>query len=259
MYSPPSEPSTGPHYPPNHPSANPYDDNSSPPTYAPPAYTPRSSDLAPSFSNPIQQTYFGPPDSSAPPQWESSVGESRVAKLYPYSLYHDAGADNFERGVRFCEMNPNVNFAQYLTVQDLDLIHSHGIGAWTLTPPSQFDGKISRNKDGTIEVKSKFSPSFDKTLVSSLPVLSGRYNPHEGAKGVYYEVEIDKLGKDAVVAVGFGCLPYPTDFRLPGWHRHSAAVHSDDGFKFFENSDGGVPFINPIKKNGFRTYTFSNS
>ena len=119
-----------------------------------------------------------------------------------------------------------------------------------MTPPSQFDGKVERNRDGTTQIKSQFSAETDKTLMSSLPVLWGKYRPREGASGVYYEVDIEKLGKDAVVAIGFGCLPYPTDFRLPGWHRQSAAVHSDDGFKFFENPDGGVPFTNPIKKKG---------
>ena len=135
-------------------------------------------------------------------------------------------------------------------MQQLDVLRAQGVGAWTVQPPSRFDGKVERKRDGTTEVISNFSGETDKTLVSSFPVLWGKYRAREGAKGVYYEVEIEKLGKDAVVAVGFGCLPYPTDFRLPGWHRQSAAVHSDDGFKFFENLDGGVPFTNPIKKKG---------
>jgi hypothetical protein len=153
--------------------------------------------------------------------------------------------------MHFCEMHPQVNPAQFISIQQQDLLRTQGAGAWTLTPPTQFDGKVERNRDGTTDVKSNFTPETDKTLVSSFPMLWGRYNPRDGAKGVYYEVEIEKLGKDAVVAVGFGCLPYPTDFRLPGWHRQSAAVHSDDGFKFFENPDGGVPFTNPLKKKGF--------
>jgi Ran-binding protein 9/10 len=147
-------------------------------------------------------------------------------------------------------MHPSVNMAQHITYEQHDLIRTHGVGAWTLSSPYQLDGKITRNRDSTTEVKSNFSADLDKTLISSLAMLWGRYNPLEGAKGVYYEVEIEKLARNAVVALGFGCLPYPTDFRLPGWHRQSAAVHSDDGFKFFENSDGGIPFMNPIKKHG---------
>lgn len=219
------------------------------PTDAPPAYTPSSSDPTPS-SRLAHPAYVPPPNRSAPPQWEASVGDAHVAQLYPYGIYHDAGHDNFERGVRFCEMHPNTDFAQYITSQQHDMIFTQGIGAWTLTPPSQFKGKVSRNRDGTTEVKTNFSPTIDKTLVSSLPLVWGRYDPPEHSKGVYYEVEINKLGKDAVVAIGFGCLPYPTDFRLPGWHRQSAAVHSDDGFKYFENPNGGVPFMNSFGVNG---------
>ena len=252
MYQAPPGAPTGTYYlPPNHPSSNPNDDDdNTAPAYPPPAYPPPRTDPAPSTSHPVHPAYIPPPDASAPPQWEATTGESRVAQLYPYGKYHDAGEDNFERGMRFCEFHPQVNMAQYITFEQLDIIRTQGPGAWTITPPSQFDGKISRNRDGSTEIKSSFSPSLDKTLVSSLPVLWGRYNPKEGARGVYYEVEIERLGRDAVVEVGFGCLPYPMDFRLPGWHRHSAAVHSDDGFKFFENSDGGVPFMDPIKKRG---------
>jgi len=189
-------------------------------------------------------------NSSAPPEWEASAGEGRIARLYPFGACHDAGSNNFERGARFVQLHPEINSPQIISWESLNLIRTQGLGAWTVTPPSQFDGNVTRSRSGTTEIKSRFSSAIDKTLVSSLPVLWGNYGAREGAKGVYYEVSIDKLGRDAVVAVGFGCLPYPTDFRLPGWHRHSAAVHSDDGFKFFENSDGGVPFTNPINKNG---------
>ena len=229
---------------PRHAPINPPDDEA-PPSYPPPASPPPPSDSQPSTSRPLH-----PPDTPAPPEWEASVGDARVAQLFPYGVYHDAGQNNYERGVRFIQMHPNINPPQYISWETLNLIRTHGQGAWTVLPPSQFDGRVSRNRSGTSEVKSNFSSTEDKTLVSSLPVLWGNYGAKDGSKGVYYEVSIDKLGRDAVVAVGFGCLPYPTDFRLPGWHRHSAAVHSDDGFKFFENPDGGVPFTNPIKKKG---------
>jgi len=251
MYSPPPGPPPNTYQPaPNHPPANPNDEETPLPGYAPPAYPPPSSDPRQTFSHPIHPAYVPHPDPNAPPPWESSTGEEQVARLYPFGIYHDAGRNNFERGMRFCDMHPSINPAQLISYAQLDLIRTQGIGAWTITPPSQFAGKITRNRDGSTEIKTSYTPEEDKTLMSSLPILWGMYNPREGAKGAYYEVEIEKLGRDAVVAIGFGCLPYPTDFRLPGWHRHSAAVHSDDGFKFFENPDGGVPFMNPIKKKG---------
>jgi hypothetical protein len=147
-------------------------------------------------------------------------------------------------------MHPDIDPAQFIPFQTLDLVRTQGPGAWTLTLPSQFDGKVSRNRSGTTEVKSNFSSETDKTVLSSLPLLWGKYSPPETSKGVYYEVSFDKVGRDTTIAVGLGCLPYPTDFRLPGWHRQSAAVHSDDGHKFYENGDGVVPFTGPIKKGG---------
>jgi hypothetical protein len=210
----------------------------SPPTYAPPSLNPAAE---PSSAA----------QSSRPPQWEPSTGDTQIAQLFPYGVYHDAGADNYERGVKFCEFHPHVNAAQLVNYESVDLLRTQRLGAWTLTPPAVFGGKITRERDGCIQVKTSYDKDTDKTLVSSFPVAWGRYSPpSDRAKGVYFEVEIDKLGKDAVVALGLGCLPYPTEFRLPGWHRHSAAVHSDDGFKFFENPLGGVPYTDPIKKRG---------
>ena len=222
--------------------------NDSAPQYAPPAYPPPRTDRVPGSSHLSHPGYIPRPDPSAPPQWEASVGEAQMVQLYPFGRYHDAGKNNFDRGVKFCEWHPHINPPQYVGYEHLDLLRTQGVKAWTVSPPSQFNGKITKERDGTIEIKTRYDPETDKTLVSSFPLLWGHYSPREGAKGVYYEVEIEKLGRDAVVAIGFGCLPYPTDFRLPGWHRHSAAVHSDDGFKFFENPMGGLPYTEPFRK-----------
>src|SRR5271167_3371271 len=122
MYSQPLEPPPGPHYaPPSHPTPN-ADNEDNTPTYAPPPYPPPLSDPTPSSSHPIHPAYVPPPNSSAPPQWETSAGELRVAQLYPYGIYHDAGHDNFQRGIRFCEMHPDIDIAQFITYKQLDLI-----------------------------------------------------------------------------------------------------------------------------------------
>jgi len=249
MYQPPSG---SPHGPYNLPTNSPFNLNyeEAPPEYAPPSYPPPGTHPVPGPSHPAHPEYIAPPNPNEPPQWEASAGQGHMAQLYQFGIYHDAGQDNFERGVKFCEMHPQINPPQYLSYESLDLIRTQGSRAWSVIPPSRFDGKVSKEKDGTLEIKTNYSPETDKTLVSSYPMLWGHYQPREGAKGVYYEVHIEKLGRDAVVAVGFGCLPYPTDFRLPGWHRHTAAVHSDDGFKFFENPMGGLPYMEAAKKGG---------
>lgn len=48
------------------------------------------------------------------------------------------------------------------------------------------------------------------------------------------------------VALGFVAPPYPS-WRLPGWHRGSLGVHSDDGRRYVDNSFGGVDFVPPFK------------
>ncbi|KJK91305.1 hypothetical protein H633G_04855 [Metarhizium anisopliae BRIP 53284] len=48
-------------------------------------------------------------------------------------------------------------------------------------------------------------------------------------------------------SVGFTALPYPS-FRLPGWHRGSLAVHSDDGRKYINDRWGGKDFTHAFRK-----------
>ena len=188
--------------------SNPLDEEDVP-AYPPPAYPPPPTDPRPSTPQPAA-------DSNAPPAWEASAGESTVARLYPYGVYHDAGRNNYERGVRFVHMHPDINPPQLIPLEALDLIRTHGPGAWTLTLPSRFDGEISRNRSGTTQVKSTFSSWTDKTVLSSLPLLWGKYAPPESSKGVYYEVTFDKVGRDTTIAVGFGCYLIRRTFDYRG-------------------------------------------
>lgn len=66
-----------------------------------------------------------------------------------------------------------------------------------------------------------------------------------GTKTVYFEVRVTGRPEgDAGVAVGFAALPYPP-FRMPGWHRGSLAVHSDDGHRYVNDRWGGKDFVRP--------------
>ena len=55
------------------------------------------------------------------------------------------------------------------------------------------------------------------------------------------------LDGDSVVALGFACVPYP-QYRLPGWHRGSLAIHSDDGRRYCNDGYGGVEFTRPFSQ-----------
>lgn len=76
----------------------------------------------------------------------------------------------------------------------------------------------------------------------------GKTSSSPAARGtvVYFEVRIlAALDPDrGSVAVGFTALPYPP-FRMPGWHRGSLAVHSDDGRRYVNDRWGGVDFVAP--------------
>ncbi|KAF2758624.1 hypothetical protein EJ05DRAFT_475932 [Pseudovirgaria hyperparasitica] len=50
---------------------------------------------------------------------------------------------------------------------------------------------------------------------------------------------------DSGIAIGYCAPPYPP-FRLPGWHRGSLAVHSDDGHQYINNDEGGSDFTTPF-------------
>ncbi|KAF7311942.1 Endosome protein [Mycena indigotica] len=89
-----------------------------------------------------------------------------------------------------------------------------------------------------------FQNRGDNCFTSNLPLIPGHYiSPHK--LGVYFEITIQELLGDATLAMGMQCLPYPAH-RLPGWHRRSAALHLDDRRLYFEDSEGGIDYLNPV-------------
>ncbi|KAJ3328993.1 Rsp5p-dependent ubiquitination, sorting of cargo proteins at the multivesicular body [Gonapodya sp. JEL0774] len=62
----------------------------------------------------------------------------------------------------------------------------------------------------------------------------------------YFEITVVSAtpargGAISVIAIGVSTSPYPP-FRLPGWHAHSVAYHSDDGRLFVSDPFGGRPY-----------------
>lgn len=101
----------------------------------------------------------------------------------------------------------------------------------------------------------------DITFISNLPLFSVHlkqknlfptvyYDKPSGLRNhsipntIYFEILITSISnpQDNVVSLGYVCLPYP-EFRQPGWHRGSIAVHSDDGRRFVNDSTGGKEFV----------------
>ncbi|CAO3613492.1 unnamed protein product [Mucor hiemalis] len=61
------------------------------------------------------------------------------------------------------------------------------------------------------------------SIMTNLPVPMQEFS--------YYEVKILQLNEQDTLAIGFATKPYPR-WRLPGWHRHSVAYHSNTGHVF---------------------------
>lgn len=106
----------------------------------------------------------------------------------------------------------------------------------------------------TIRIIKKKCP--DTTILSQVPLYLARYHhPSIGRPTVFgFTLRINALplDGDSLVAMGLACAPYPT-FRLPGWHRGSLAVHSDDGHRYCNDGFGGIEFTEPFSQGDIYT------
>ncbi|KIJ17574.1 hypothetical protein PAXINDRAFT_9518 [Paxillus involutus ATCC 200175] len=180
--------------------------------------------------------------SPPPPEWTSAPQQSHV-----YGRFNEASEEDCDRADAFCSLN-GIESARLLPSSDIECITVQRCTAWELEfqqtdlsfrQRQTFDGKIdnlSKNdaRGATIKVETT-KECKDCCVISNLPLIAGLYyRPSDG--GVYYELTIQKM--NGVIALGTTCRPYP-HYRLPGWHRLSAALHLDDMRKFYESSDGG--------------------
>lgn len=78
------------------------------------------------------------------------------------------------------------------------------------------------------------------SIMTNLPVPMQEFS--------YYEVKILQLNDQDRLAIGFATKPYPR-WRLPGWHRHSVAYHSNSGAVFASDPNFGKAY-GPVYKQG---------
>ncbi|KAF8581039.1 hypothetical protein K439DRAFT_1414762 [Ramaria rubella] len=165
---------------------------------------------------------------AAPPEWTAAVEPS-----HNWGLKNEASKINYETAEEFCTIHP-VTLPKFLDSRLVDQIRA---ASWHLEEPSssRFKGHV-KNSSNHIFITT-YSDCEDFSLLSNLPIIAGQYN-RNGQYGVYYEVTVNRMDPDAVVALGSACRPYP-EWRLPGWNRLSAGLHLDDMRKFFEDPNGG--------------------
>ena len=121
-----------------------------------------------------------------------------------------------------------------------------------LIKPQEFRGRLSKSLSEAW-LGSTPPGSKDSCLLTSLPLyfaLQDSPFDTEATKTIYFEVKIISFGRgrgadESSLALGFCAVPYPT-WRMPGWERGSLAVHTDDGRRYVNDTDGGKDFVAPI-------------
>lgn len=175
-----------------------------------------------------------------------------------YSTGANASFDECRQGMMWCESNP-LWPAQSVAPQVANDIRARN---WSYPVGAQLPRGPTINQVGAKVWRCKVDSSCTDTCVQpTLPIYSALNDSPlvtEQSKTIYYEIKILSLGApkrhmfsrgndiDAGVAIGFCAPPYPP-FRMPGWHRGSLAVHSDDGNRYVNNTDGGVDFVSPLQ------------
>ncbi|KAJ7844492.1 hypothetical protein B0H14DRAFT_2776417 [Mycena olivaceomarginata] len=87
----------------------------------------------------------------------------------------------------------------------------------------------------TSKLMARYKNRGDTFLTSNFPIIAGNYNSIDKV-GVYFELTVRRIEGNATIALGM----------LPGWHRQSAALHFDDCRIYFDDSEGGVDYMQDV-------------
>lgn len=167
---------------------------------------------------------------------------------YDRSPANNATEEEAEAGEAWCEQYPLLP-PQPLPSPALQAQAAHEI---SLLQPQGFRGVLTSPARGIWEGRTD-ATAMDSCIIgyppmyaaaTQSPLVTGR------AFKMYYEVHVRAEGSrrdgEVGLAVGFTALPYP-NFRMPGWHRGSLAVHGDDGRKYINDRWGGKDFTQPFE------------
>lgn len=184
--------------------------------------------------------------------WESAVPDTSLFPPPPdfFNGWDRSPASNSSEhacnlGVQWCEAHP---LTPPITL-DANALQALQTGDIQLMKPWDFGGRLARTGPGRWAIQTdKASP--DACVIGYPPLYSVRHHSPLATgrkRTIYYEVLLRSLrSREAAVALGFTALPYP-NFRQPGWHRGSMAVHGDDGHKYVNDRWGGASFTAPFE------------
>lgn len=168
---------------------------------------------------------------NAPPAYSH---DPQGGPSYLLGLHEDTPYNQYEEAKKFCDQNP----------LHRNIIHfeQERIGMAPTKPTWQTSEGLKHG----VECVTHSSTEWTITSSPKTPVLA-LHTSFAMPRSFTYEVHIEKLKPKAVVAIGLVKLPYPM-WRMPGWHRHSVALFSDDGRKFYDDSFGGNDYASKIKQ-----------
>lgn len=215
-----------------------------PPPGPPPPSSVSPARGTPSVEPPPYDPWMGPDDTLRPPP---SMWNER-------SPTANADYDDAARAHAWCDDNPLWPAREH----DGMMIERIEDGDLRLTvPPNTTD--VTQYQPGLGKSYIRTMPHLgDTILLSDIPIFASfRQSPLSTGQPatIYYEVHVLGIGDrynpsnqvESGLALGFLAPPYPA-WRLPGWHRGSLGVHSDDGRRYVDNSYGGKDFVASFKK-----------
>ncbi|KXS94077.1 hypothetical protein AC578_9217 [Pseudocercospora eumusae] len=248
------QPPPGP--PPGHQDVNMDDEQYSPPVGPPPGHTTHGFPSTPSPA-PLPTPSSGEAD-IAPPEYDPWTGADDRLSLPPSfsasmadqrSPAANADFDDAKRAHAWCAETPLWTAHEHPAM----LVSRIDAGDLRLTvPPNTTDVTQYQPAMGTSYVRTGSGIS-DTILLSDVPIYAAQHHTPLATgqqRTIYFEVKIMGMGDrygtgknvESGIAIGFVAPPYPA-WRLPGWHRGSLGVHSDDGRRYVDNSYGGVEFV----------------
>ncbi|KAJ3330230.1 Rsp5p-dependent ubiquitination, sorting of cargo proteins at the multivesicular body [Gonapodya sp. JEL0774] len=176
--------------------------------------------------------------------------------------YQNASNDGYKRGKIWMEaqgITPDTGRGPVpghlvATIADKSRLHGQG-AAWRFAPlmGTEAAARIGVTDEAVGKSVIVFSPPHswtggdtDISVLTDLPLWYLVDINQARTPFFYFEVTVITVtavqrGGLPVIAVGLSTSPYPP-FRLPGWHPHSVAYHSDDGRLFVSDPFGGRPF-----------------
>lgn len=187
--------------------------------------------------------------------WQSAVPDTSLLPPPPSLTHLQSPTGNAQeveavRAHEWCQRYPLFKPHQPTSEQ----VNAVKAGMIELQRPREFNGSLTSIEPGLWKGSTK-PGARDCALIGSLPLyFENVHSPRHThrPKTIYFEVKVLSYGgrttasDENAIAVGFCSVPYPT-WRMPGWERGSVGVHSDDGRRYVNDTEGGVDFTAPFK------------